>query len=228
MSHATKTAAFFDFDETLIADNSAKLWLKHLWRTDQIGPLKVARSLFWLLRYKLAVIDMNDISRFALKDLEGIDEQRLREEVHQWYREHVRPRFYTQAIELVEHHRNLGHTLVLLTAASPYISECVVADLKLHETLCTRIEVAEGLFTGRPVEPLCYGEGKVFWAEQLANKLQISLGQSYFYTDSFTDLPMLKQVGNPVATNPDPRLRRFATRHNITVLDFSPEVRSPA
>ena len=163
----------------------------------------------------------------ALKDIEGITEDALRDEVHSWYEDRVKHLFYKDALELIELHRSKGHHLILLTAASPYISEMVIDDLNLHDMLCTHLEVKEGRFTGKPIEPLCYGSGKVHWAENFANDRGIKLDASYFYTDSYTDLPMLRRVGHPVATNPDPRLRRLAQREGMTIRDFQNSTSSP-
>jgi phosphoserine phosphatase len=79
------------------------------------------------------------------------------------------------------------------------------------------LAVADGRFTGRVLEPVCYGLGKVHWAERLAERAAIDLDGSYFYTDSYSDLPMLQRVGHRVVVNPDPRLRRFARKAGWTV-----------
>jgi phosphoserine phosphatase len=70
------------------------------------------------------------------------------------------------------------------------------------------------------VDPICYGDGKRVLAEELAAAEGLDLDQSWFYTDSYTDLPMLRRVGHPVATNPDPRLARLARREGMQVLRF--------
>jgi phosphoserine phosphatase len=60
------------------------------------------------------------------------------------------------------------------------------------------------------VPPVCYGQGKVVWAERFAAEWDVDLAASYFYTDSISDLPLLERVGHPIAVNPDTRLRRLA------------------
>jgi len=78
--------------------------------------------------------------------------------------------------------------------------------------LYTRLEVEDGVFTGRIVEPICFGEGKIYWLQQLIEEHGIDLAKSWFYTDSVTDLPLLDLVGHPVVTNPDLLLYRMAVR----------------
>ncbi len=83
--------------------------------------------------------------------------------------------------------------------------------------LATRLEEEAGRFTGRVVDPICYGAGKVALAETWANEHDVDLGESAFYTDSISDLPMLERVKEPVVINPDPRLRLLAWRRGWRV-----------
>ena len=77
------------------------------------------------------------------------------------------------------------------------------------------------------VRPVCYGDGKIFWAERLAGTLGLDLARSYFYTDSITDLPVLERVGEPRIVNPDPRLGRVATRRGWPTFRIRLEDRTP-
>ena len=215
------TAAFFDLDLTLLSVNSAKLWLRFMWQRGELSLMDAIRSASWLIRYRLATLDIADVSRKVMRGLDGKSEEDLRLLVEDWYVREVRPHYFQQGRDLVEKHRAQGHRLVLLTGSSPYISAPVCQELRLDDYLCTRLEVVDGRFTGRPVEPVCYGDGKLYWASEFAAEHGVDLDRSWFYTDSFTDLPMLRSVGHPVAVNPDPRLRRLATREGMQVLDFS-------
>ena len=84
------------------------------------------------------------------------------------------------------------------------------------------MEVEGGVFTGRVVQPICFGEGKIYWLQQLIEHHGLDLAKSYFYTDSITDLPLLDLVGHPVATNPDPLLYRTAVKRRWPVRFFEP------
>ena len=87
----------------------------------------------------------------------------------------------------------------------------------------TRLEVEDGLFTGRVVEPICFEEGKIFWLKKLIEDQNIDLARSWFYTDSITDIPLLDRVGHPVVVNPDPLLYRTALRRRWPVRLFDPD-----
>ena len=137
----------------------------------------------------------------------------------EWFEADIKRFISRAAVSRIEAHRAQGDHVVLLTAATPYIARPVAEHLSLDDCIATRLEVddARGTFTGQPVEPLCYGAGKITWARQWTDAVGASLDDAFFYTDSFTDLPMLERVGRPVAVNPDPRLRRYARRRRIPI-----------
>lgn len=221
----TKRAAFFDLDETLIGVNSANLWVKYMWETGQLGTLDLVRSLTWMLRYKLALIDMEKVVEKLTRRLEGRDEASMEADVREWFHRDVKQHFIPEMLERVDEHRAEGHQLVLLTASSPYVSRAAVEYAELDDYLCTRFEVDDGVFTGQLEHPMCYGPGKVELAKAWAREHHVDLSKSYFYTDSYTDLPMLGEVGHPIAVNPDPRLSRHAEREGFPAMYFESPAR---
>jgi phosphoserine phosphatase len=100
--------------------------------------------------------------------------------------------------------------LALLSTTPCYVARPIARTLGLHAVGSTEFEVRHGLFTGAIAGPACFGRGKVSWAERLGAENGLDLQASWFYTDSYTDLPMLERVGNAIVVNPDPRLRRTA------------------
>lgn len=224
----TDRAAFFDLDETLIGVNSANLWVKYMWETGQLGAFDLMRSVGWMLRYKLALIDMENVVEKLTRRLEGIDEASMAEDVADWFHRDVKQHFIPEMLERVEEHRKEGHRVVLLTASSPYVSRQVVEHIRLDDYLCTRFEVEDGIFTGELQRPMCYGPGKLALARDWAARNHVTLDASFFYTDSYTDLPMLERVGHPVAVNPDPRLARHAAREGFETLRYESPVRRSA
>ena len=101
-------------------------------------------------------------------------------------------------------------------------------DLGVEHIMCTQMEVENGVFTGRAVRPICFGEGKIYWLQQLLERDELDLAKSWFYTDSITDQPLLDVVGHPVVVNPDPLLYREARRRRWPVRVFEdPRTASP-
>ncbi len=210
-------AAFFDMDRTLVRANTGSLYIKYLRRRRQATLGDVARVGVWVLQYKFGVIDAEKVTRKALQTMAGQSEEDHAALCRTWFADMVAPLVSPKAREAVETFRKNGYALAILSASSPYATRPLAEHLGIDDVICTHLEVEEGRFTGAPREPLCYGPGKVHWAEKWAAERGVDLSQSFFFTDSASDLPMLLRVGNPRVVNPDPRLRVAAWRRNWEV-----------
>jgi HAD superfamily hydrolase (TIGR01490 family) len=215
-----RSAAFFDLDGTLLTANSANLWVRRERRLGRLGAMSVARAALYLGGYRIGLLDMESALRAALATLRGLTEEFIRAETRIWWEEEVRPFVAPGAREVLTRHRERGEALVLLTSSSRYASEMALREFALDHTLCQLYEVRDGRFTGQPLRPLCYGQGKVELAEAWAREHSVDLSLSSFYTDSITDAPMLARVGRPFAVHPDPRLKRLARQRGWPVLDW--------
>jgi HAD superfamily hydrolase (TIGR01490 family) len=229
------SVAFFDLDKTLLAVNSATLWIRREVALGHITRLQALRASLWIARYHLGFVAMQDAVRAAVSLLAGTAAQALQERTARFYEEQVRALYRPGALRALEEHRSAGDRLVLLTSSSGYLSELVARDLRLDAVLCNRFEVDErGLHTGRPLGAVCFGEGKRTHAEGYAREVGVSLSACAFYTDSYSDLPVMEVVGRPVAVHPDQRLRREAVRRGWEVVDWgvpgpgAPAVGAPA
>jgi HAD superfamily hydrolase (TIGR01490 family) len=113
----------------------------------------------------------------------------------------------------VETHRRRGDVLAIVTGATPYTTRPLARLLGIEHVVASELEVDNrGRFTGRPALPLCYGVGKIERASRLAEARGFRLEESTFYSDSFTDLPLLEHVAEPIVVNPDARLARVARK----------------
>lgn len=210
--------AFFDLDKTLISRNSATLWLRAEMASGRLSRLRALHAFTYVLRYSLGLVDIEDAIRRSVLTIAGQEEAQMAARAAQFYDDCVRHIFRPGARSVLAAHRTTGDRLVLLTSSSNYVSERVCVDLGLDDYLCSRFEVdAAGRYTGRLVEPLCYGRGKLELARRCAGAHGVALRDCVFYTDSIADLPMLEAVGEPVAVHPDPRLRRLAARRGWRV-----------
>ena len=213
--------AFFDLDKTLIRRNSATLWVRFELAAGRISRLQALQALTWVLRYSLGAADMTEAIRRSVAAISGQPEAEMRERARRFYDEMVRLEYRPGALLAIDRHRDAGDRVVLLTSSSNYVSELVCHELGLDDYVCNRFEVDEGgRYTGRPLEPLCFGPGKVLLARQYVEAAGLSLGDAFFYTDSHSDLPMLEAVARPVAVHPDPRLRRLARRRRWPTVNW--------
>lgn len=212
---------FFDLDRTLISKNSASLWLKAELRAGVISHLQALRAAAWLLRYHLGTHDIADALRASIRYMAGSAEAELVVRTDAFFGAEMRRLYRPGALLAIASHRRAGDHLALLTSSTSYLANPVAHDLSIDGVLCNRLEVgADGRFTGAPIEPLCYGAGKVQLAERYLQSLGRDFDSAVFYSDSATDLPMLEAVGRPVAVNPDPRLRWVAMRRRWPIVDW--------
>jgi HAD superfamily hydrolase (TIGR01490 family) len=206
------TAAFFDMDRTLLCVDSGMSWTRFLYRRGELPATMVAKAIYWSTLYKLAVLDMETVfARLALT-VAGDLESDMIAKCEIWYRDHVERYVAPAARVAVEYHRTLGHTIVLATGSTIYAARPVAKGVAIDHVLASELEVdATGAFTGR-ARAYCFGEHKVVLARAWAEREGVSLADSYFYSDSYNDLPMLSAVGTAIAVNPDARLGRHARR----------------
>jgi HAD superfamily hydrolase (TIGR01490 family) len=213
----SRVGAFFDVDRTLVACNTGRLFLRDLRRRGEISFLRALRAMGWMAKYHLSLIDLDAVANRLVQQMRGQSEQEFAERCRRWVEDDILPLLLPSALRKIERHRQEGHLLALLSSSPTYVTRPIAETLGLEEVLSTQFEVEAGLFTGKLVGPACFGKGKVHWAEELVTRKAVDLGSSWFYTDSYSDLPMLERVGNRVVVNPDPRLRRAAKQRGWPV-----------
>jgi len=216
-----RVAAFFDVDGTLLRVQSGVLYISYLRRHGLMSRADQARIYWAFLTYRLGVLNMRKLVDVTSRWLRDREEHEVAEHCRHWYETEVRAHVRAEIVGRVGSHRAQGHVVALLTGGTHYLNDHLAADLDIEHVLASELEVAEGRFTGKPVQPLCYGRGKIERAARFAAEHGVVLADSYFYTDSITDLPMLQQVGHQRIVDPDPRLRREAQQRGWELVDVS-------
>jgi len=216
---ATRTAAFFDCDNTLIHGDSQGLEIEFLVKRRQISyrtlvPILIANFLF-----KRDLIGADRMVRTCLRIYRGLPADRPAAWIGELYHDMIGPRVSTTMADLVRAHRNKGHLPVILSASLPHLIEPLAAELGIAHILCTELEVdSKGLFTGRTAGPVCVGQHKADQAVRLAHRLNVNLAASYVYSDHHADMQVFTAVGHPVAVSPTPRLRQTAQRRHWKIV----------
>jgi HAD superfamily hydrolase (TIGR01490 family) len=152
----------------------------------------------------------------AIEGVRVVDLQRLGPEVLAG----VLPRIYPQMLRVAYEHQDAGRRVYICTAAAHELAELLAHVLGFDGGLGARSEIRDGVYTGRPHGPFTYREGKAQAIRELAAREGIDLAASWAYSDSESDLPMLRAVGNPVVVNPDAELARIAREEGWEVLRF--------
>jgi HAD superfamily hydrolase (TIGR01490 family) len=133
----------------------------------------------------------------------------------------VLPRIYPQMLQIAYEHQDAGRRVYIFTAAAHELAEMLAQVLVFDGGIGSQFsEVRDGIYTGRPTGLFIYGDGKAQAIVELADREGIDLASSYAYSDSESDLPMLRLVGRPVAVNPDQELARIARDEGWEVLRF--------
>ena len=217
----SRTAAFFDLDRTLLDMNSSTLWAKHELLAGSISIRQFGRVMVWNLLYHLSLIDIETAFEEAVAHYRGRSYDGLDAETRDWFAQDVVHHLRPGASRALREHREQGHHLVLLTSASAFASRAACDSWELHDFLCNDFPTDQnGNLRGTFVRPLCHGAGKVERAEAWASERGIELGSCYFYTDSYSDAPMLRAVGYPRVVSPDPRLKRAARQEGWPILQW--------
>jgi HAD superfamily hydrolase (TIGR01490 family) len=217
-----KGAAFFDLDRTLIAGSSAFQFGRAAYKAGLMTRRQLAEDAWENIRFRLR--GSTDAGTDALRErigktLEGVrvrDLQRLAPEVLAG----VLPRLYPRVLEIAYEHQDAGRPVFICTAASQEIAELMAMVLTFDGAVGSVAEVVDGHYTGRAGGPFTYREGKAEAIRELAGREGIDLAASWAYSDSESDLPMLRLVGHPVAVNPDAELGRVARAEGWEVLRF--------
>ncbi|MEM1031398.1 MAG: HAD family hydrolase [Myxococcota bacterium] len=210
--------ALFDLDRTLVRRDTASLYVRYQRDVGEVGARAQLRVAWWILQYSLGVVDAEGVAEKALADFRGRDARAMELNCEDWYRRYVRDHIAPGGRRAVAAHHRRGDLLAIVTGATRFVATPLAAELGIAHIVCTELEVsAEQRFTGRVVKPMCYATGKVVRAERLATAQGFDLSDAVFYSDSITDLPLLERVGEPVAVNPDARLRRVARRRGWPV-----------
>jgi HAD superfamily hydrolase (TIGR01490 family) len=220
-----RVGAFFDMDKTLIAENSGSLYMRYRYQRGEITGLDLLKGLGAYIQYKLGVLDIRNWTKNMMVQFRGQSEAALETDATAWFDELVAPTIYPEAVELVRKHQAQQHVVAIVSGATKFVVRPLARRLGIEHMLYTRLEVENGCFTGRVIEPICFEEGKIYWLQQFIEEHGIDLAKSWFYTDSITDLPLLDLVGHPVSVNPDPLLYRTAVKRRWAVRFFDAPAR---
>lgn len=216
-------AAFYDLEGTLVSTN-----LVHtlgFYAKNQQGLYRsFKKSASTLLSIPLFAIT-DQYSRKVFNDLffkryKGESEDRLRFFADELFEGVLKPAIFPGAFELIEKSRSLGLRQVVVTGALELSVKPLMEFLQIKDYVANRLEFVNGIATGRLLPPVLAAATKASWIRTFAEREGISLSDSYAYTDSMSDLPMLSVVGHPAAVNPDMRLRQTALHHDWPILNL--------
>ena len=213
--------ALFDLDNTLIAGDSDFLWGCFLVEQGIVDAALYEReNQRFYDQYRVGELDIHEFLDFQLRPLSEHSLDTLQQWRRQYVEEKITPILLPRAQTLIDRHRQQGDTLVVITATNRFITGPIVELYDIPHLLATEPEILNDQYTGKVSGIPCFQDGKV---ERLSGWLvenRQSLQDSWFYSDSHNDLPLLNKVTHPVAVDPDEILEQHARNNDWPIISL--------
>jgi HAD superfamily hydrolase (TIGR01490 family) len=213
--------ALFDLDNTLLAGDSDYLWGVFL---GEIGVVDKVRYESMNQRfyddYKAGVLDIQEFLSFSLKPLADNKPADLAAWHTQFMAQMIEPLITPEAEALVARHRDAGDTLMIITATNSFVTAPIARRFGIEHLIATEPEQRDGHYTGRVAGTPSFREGKVVRLTEWLQSNGRDLADSWFYSDSHNDLPLLERVDHPVAVDPDHQLLHHAEARGWPVISL--------
>ena len=212
--------ALFDLDETLLAGDSDYLWGKHLVEQGVVdGDYYERKNREFYEQYKSGTLDIYEFSRFAFKPLSEHSISDLKQWRKQFVEEKIKPIMTAKGIDALEKHRAAGNHIVIITSTNRFITQPIAELYNVHQLIATEPEMVNGKYTGELIVP-CFAHHKI---DRLNEWLQLegyNLENSYGYSDSHNDIPLLDAVTHAFAVDPDESLQAHAEKNHWQIISF--------
>jgi HAD superfamily hydrolase (TIGR01490 family) len=213
--------ALFDLDNTLLEGDSDYLWGCFLVEQGIVnGQVYERENRRFYDQYKIGALDIHEFLDFQLKPLAEHDMATLQRWRRRYLEEKIMPIMLPKARALIERHRQRGDTPVIVTATNRFITGPIAELYGVGHLLATEPEIVAERFTGRVNGVPCFRDGKVLQLRTWLEKHSMTLDDSWFYSDSHNDLPLLQAVSHPVAVDPDEVLERHARDRHWKIISL--------
>lgn len=216
-------ASYFDIDGTLVRTNLVQPTLFYL--ANQGTPVqslaRMGRALMKAPSMAVAeLVDRRTFNELLYSSYEGMSEDRLVLLGEEIFEKIMRPALFPSAKSLVQQNLQVGNKVVLISGALEYIVRHLASYLGAHEVIANRLEIKDGIATGKLLKPVVAGPEKARLIRQHARQHGYDLDECFAFSDSYSDLPMLSVVGHPAAVNPDKRLALLAKAYSWPSFDL--------
>lgn len=215
------TLAIFDLDNTLLAGDSDHAWGEFLVEEGIVDAEEYRRANDrFYQEYLNGELDILHYLQFALRPLAQHGMEDLLAWRERFMDKKVRPMLQDKAFQLLEEHRDQGHTLMIITATNRFVTEPIAARLGIEHLIATDPELLNGRYTGGVAGVPSFQDGKVTRLDDWLQSRNETLEGAWFYSDSHNDVPLLEKVDHPVAVDPDPKLERLALAKGWKVMSL--------
>jgi HAD superfamily hydrolase (TIGR01490 family) len=213
--------AIFDLDNTLLAGDSDHLWGEFLIEQGLVdGEYYERENNRFYEEYKAGTLDIFEFLAFSLKPLSEHDIEELNRLHRQFLQQKIEPIMLPRAFALIDRHKTESYTPLIITATNRFVTEPIAAAFGVAHIIATEPEFDGNRYTGRVAGTPCFRQGKVERLEQWLQQHGGTLEDSWFYSDSHNDIPLLSRVSHPVAVDPDLTLEQHARDQGWDVISL--------
>jgi HAD superfamily hydrolase (TIGR01490 family) len=213
--------AIFDLDNTLLAGDSDYLWGEFLVEQGLVDGDEYRRENDrFYAEYKAGTLDIYEFLAFSLKPLSEHDFDTLQRLHEQFMEEKIRPIMLPAAFLLIEEHKRAETTPLIITATNRFVTEPIAREFGVETILATEPEFLNNRYTGKVTGTPCFRHGKVERLNQWLQETGMNLKESWFYSDSHNDIPLLSLVSHPVAVDPDHSLKQHAEQQGWDIISL--------
>ncbi|MCI0507605.1 MAG: HAD-IB family hydrolase [Gammaproteobacteria bacterium] len=213
--------AIFDLDNTLLAGDSDYLWGEFLVEQGLVnGEAYRRENDRFYEEYKAGTLDIYEFLAFSLKPLSEHDINYLRRLHRQFMDEKIKPIMLPAAFALIQKHKDADTTPIIITATNRFVTEPIASAFGVDTIIATEPEFLNNRYTGKVAGTPCFRQGKVERLNQWLQQAGLNLKESWFYSDSHNDIPLLSLVSHPVAVDPDQSLKQHAQQHGWEIISL--------
>ena len=218
----TPHLVIFDLDHTLLNGDSSELWAAEMTRLGWVEDVDSFKAQHQALMqtYATGNLDMEAYLTLSLDPLKGKSYQEVAKVAEEFVKTQLLHRLYDQGLELIRRLRIEGHHLLMISASESFLVEPVARSMGFDGVIGIEPELDDCCFTGRPILPMSYQDGKVHHSRLYAQQMDINDWPVSFYSDSHNDIPLLEVVDIPIAVNPNMNLANVAKKRGWTILKF--------
>ena len=206
--------ALFDFDKTLIPVSSGTFLIQSFLKLKLISWSYAIRLFFLQLGYRFGIVDIDAVMRETISIVDGVDREKLEQVLLDIYETKLKGMLHPEAKKAIAAHKAAGRKVVIVSNNLAALLKQTVKDWGVDDVIANEVCYDGDKVVGQYRKTICYGEGKIARLKDLPYFDQINFAKSYFYSDSYYDLPLLEFVGYPVAINADVKLARWAKVKN--------------
>jgi HAD superfamily hydrolase (TIGR01490 family) len=209
---------FFDVDGTIIRGKTQIIAFFYLWKKRQIPFFFPIKILFWSIKYKTLSSSRKEdfipqIMRRIYSCLKGKKVDEMEELYQDIFREKIKPKIMLPVVQTLKDHQEQGNEVILISASIEPLVKLIGDYLGVDKIIASKLEVTKGEYTGR-ITKVIYKKEKLKSTKDLGYNLK----QSFFYTDSYSDIPLLEEARHPIAVNPDYKLKKRAQKENWLII----------